>query len=34
VDFLGRVDRIARAGLDPADVDDVGTLGDRPFDRP
>ena len=28
-DLLGGVDLVARAGLDPADVDDVGALGDR-----
>ena len=32
-DLLGGVDVVARAGLDPADVDDVGAVRDRPLDR-
>ena len=31
--LLGDVDRRARAGLDPADVDHVGPVGDGPVDR-
>ena len=31
--LLGRVDVVAGAGLDPADVDDRRALGHRPVDR-